>query len=176
MAKRQRSSHLTGEQQQFIVRLIAEFAGPTEIQQEFEKAYGFTLALTTICHYSSHAKWREPIAQMRAALINRLDEIPLCSKFYRLKKLDELFHSENRYRTVRYSGRLDHPIEEKPVGELRQIAALVAQELGELRQVHEHAGATDQPLVFRAYLATGEPVPAPAAIRVPASSDPGSED
>jgi len=158
MSIRRRKNNLTGDQKRFICRLFAEFAEPTEIQCEVEKAFGFRLALSTIYHYRDADKWRSVVETFRADLVKKLTDIPLCSKFYRLKKLDQLFHDENRYRVVRYSGKSEIPIEEKPVGELRQLCALVAQELGELKQVLEHdASASLEEIILGALAHRGQP-------------------
>ncbi len=135
---KQQRNGLTGEQKRFVCRLFAEFEPPEKIRQALRQQYGIHLALPSIIHYRDSDKWGPIIEQMRKSLIEHIGDIPLCSKYYRLKRLDELFHSENHYRVVRYSGRSEHPIEEKPVGELRQLCALAAQELGELKSVLEH--------------------------------------
>jgi hypothetical protein len=173
MAKRQRKNHLNAEQKRFICRMFAEFAAPSQVQAEFEKAFGFQLALSTIYHYRDAELWRPVILDMRKALVNHLGDLPICSKYWRLKQLHELFESENRYRIVRYSGKSEIPIEEKPVGELRQILALAAEELGELRKVLEHQGGEGGPVVHRITFSDGSPVPA-VAVPVPAAAAGGT--
>ena len=138
MPKGQRKNHLSSEHKRLICRLFAEFAEPTEVQAAVEKTFGFRLALSTLYHYRDSEKWKAVVLEMRKELLRHLEDLPIASKYWRLKQLCELFASENRYRVVRYSGKSEIPIEEKPVGELRQLLALAAEELGELKRKVEH--------------------------------------
>lgn len=138
--ERERKNHLNTEQKRFICRLFAEFCGAEEVRQKVRDHYGFLLALNSVIHYRDSEKWKPVIIAMREGLVTNLKDLPIVSKYWRLKKLCELFESENHYRVTRYSGKSENPIEEKPVGELRQLLALAAQELGELKQVMEHEG------------------------------------
>lgn len=174
MASRQRKNHLTAEQKRFICRLFAEYAKPVEIQDAVREQYGFTLALQSVIYYRDAPTWQTTIAAMRTALINHLADLPICSKFWRLKKAGELFETENRYRVTRYSGKSEIPIQEKPVGELRQLLAYAAEELGELRQVVEQRGPGGGMLEYRVHFADGAPVSA-AAVPIPAPPAGGSK-
>jgi len=174
MGRVQRINHLTAEQKRFICRIFAEYGKPVEVQKAVRAQYGFTLALNTIIHYRDSELWKPVILEMREALINHLADLPICSKFWRLKKAGELFETENRYRVTRYSGKSESPIAEKPVGELRQLLAYAAEELGELRQVVEQRGPGGGMLEYRVHFADGAPVSA-AAVPIPAPPAGGSK-
>jgi len=120
--------------------MFAEFERPEVIRQALRERYGFLLAVQSVIYYRDSPKWQAVIVQMRGALINHLEDLPIASKYWRLKQLCELFETENRYRVVRYSGKSERPIEEKPLGELRQLLQLAAEELGQLRRVQVHEG------------------------------------
>lgn len=168
-----RRNGLTGEQKRFVCRLFAEYCTPVEIQNAVREHFGFTLALPSVIYYRDCPKWQSVILEMRVALIRNLADLPISSKYWRLKKIHELFDTENRYRVVRYSGKSEIPIEEKPVGELRQLLQLAAEELGELRQVHEFSGKSGGPLEYRAVFSDGSAVPA-ATVPLPEKPPGGS--
>lgn len=138
-------NRLGDDQRDFILMMLAEYRGPAYICRQFQKTFHRSIASSLVMHYKQSARHQGQIDMHRQRLrATILTHIPLASKFYRLKELDALFHSENHHRIVRYCkgvnsrGQETHvPIYEKPVGELRAICQLIASEMGDLREVHE---------------------------------------
>ena len=138
---------LDADQKQFIIGRLAEFCGLRETSRLFKTRFGFTPSLQSIHHYSHSPKWSAEIDKLRDVLREQIATLPIASKFWRLKKLQALFDQESRYRTVRLirtGGSNDAPrftrIREIPLKEIRELLRQAAEELGELRQVHEHRG------------------------------------
>ena len=154
MARRgTKQRRLTGEQVQFILRLVAEWTPPAEVCSSFRRIFGCEIVHRQVQHYRDHRKWRPEIERLRTALVARISDIPIASKFWRLRARQRLFDAENRYRVVRYAGvrRIVEqpdgsvveepiPIEEIPLGELRQLLLDSAKETGDLSERREISG------------------------------------
>lgn len=135
---------LDDTQRDFILDLIAEYQPPRYICRAFQREFGRSIARSLVSYYKANEKHRDGILLRRARLkATILDRIPIASKYHRLKALDKLFDTENRYRVVRWTKGTDArgnecqlPVFEKPVGELRALLQLAAQEMGDLTEVH----------------------------------------
>lgn len=138
MPSEKTTHRLNAEHREFVCRMFAEFATPSEVMKALEEQHGINLANhQAVQHYRDSEKWRPIIEEMRTALIFNINRLPIASKYWRLKQLQDLFNSENRYRVVRYAKVNEHdytPIEELPLGELRNLLRQAAEELGELRE------------------------------------------
>lgn len=140
-AKQKKHQRLTGEQRRWIIRLLAEWCGPQEIAEGFESTFGRKISHSLVQHYRDSEKWRPEIERARTALLHRISDIPIASKYWRILQRYKLFESENRYRITRYAGSYQGdpgvPIEELPLGELRQLLLDAAREMGDLTERHE---------------------------------------
>jgi hypothetical protein len=85
---------LTKRQREFVCRELAEYVPPGEVAAAFEVEFGQPIAPTTVAYYSTSRRWGPVIAEMRRRLIDRLDRIPISSRFWRLKQLQALFEHE----------------------------------------------------------------------------------
>ena len=151
--RRRKYKRLTGEQVQFVLRLLAEWTPLHEIGSSFCEVFAGEITHNQIQHYRDHPKWRPEIERLRTALVNRISDIPIASKFWRLRARQRLFDAENRYRIVRYAGVrrvirqpdgsvVEEPIaiEELPLGEVRQLLLDSAKETGDLSEKRELTG------------------------------------
>ena len=150
---------LSAIEKEFVLRLIAEFRTGGFVTSAFQKEFGRSISSSLVTYYRQN--FPAEIASYRAQLKFALDSIPIASKFWRLSELQSLYEKANNYRLVRFARGTDKrgnpkriPIYEKPVGELRQLLTLAAQEMGDLKEVVEvRENVTDE---YRAEFETGE--------------------
>jgi len=128
---------LSGPAKELVCQLLAEFARPTEVQKALRQELGVEISLPSISWYRDSPKWAKVIEDKRRALDANLDRLPICSKYWRLKKRQEL---------------LDQAMhQDKPdLGTARGILVDAARELGQLNPEKSdvpHIGSVNLTLV-----------------------------
>ena len=149
-----KGSPLHDVEREFVLRLIAEYGSNTEICRLVQSEFGRSIASSLVSYYRRSEIHAERRAQYRAELKSTiLERIPVASKFYRLQQIQKLI-DEAKWRIVRYADGVDKaghlrkmPIYEKQVGEVRALLQLAAQEMGDLKDVVEHIGSTQDRFV-----------------------------
>ena len=81
---------LNGPAKDLVCQLLAEFARPTEVQAAVKDEFGIEVSLPAILWYRDSAKWSKVIEAKRQALDANLDRLPISSRYWRLKKRQEL--------------------------------------------------------------------------------------
>ncbi len=111
---------LTGPAKDLVCQLLAEFARPTEVQAAVKDEFGIQVSLPSILWYRDSPKWSKVIEAKRQALDANVDRLPISSRYWRLKKRQELLDQ------ARFG--------EKPdLGTARGILLDAAKELGQLK-------------------------------------------
>jgi hypothetical protein len=111
---------LTGPAKDAVCQLLAEHARVTEVQAAVKQEFGIEVSLPAIVWYRDSPKWSKIIEAKRQALDANLDRLPISSRYWRLKKRQELLDQAR-------SG-------EKPdLGTARGILLDAAKELGQLK-------------------------------------------
>ena len=70
-----------------LVKRIAWFWSPTEIQEDLQKTTGKRISIPTIMNYGKTEKWQPIIEKLRDDYNKAMYEVPL---FHKRKRLDEL--------------------------------------------------------------------------------------
>ncbi len=81
---------LNGRAKHLICQLFAEFESPTAIQAAVETEFGVRVSRETLYHYKNHPRWQKVIEEKRQALDANVDRLPISSRFWRLRKRQEL--------------------------------------------------------------------------------------
>ena len=81
---------LNGPAKHLICQLFAEFESPTAIQTAVENEFGVRVSRETLYHYKNHPRWQKVIEEKRQALDANVDRLPISSRFWRLRKRQEL--------------------------------------------------------------------------------------
>ncbi len=111
---------LTGPAKDAVCQLLAEHARPIEVQAAVKQEFGIEVSLPAIVWYRDSPKWSKVIEAKRQALDANVDRLPISSRYWRLKKRQELLDQAR-------SG-------EKPdLGTARGILLDAAKELGQLK-------------------------------------------
>lgn len=121
--RRQKQRKFTASEIQLVIRLLAEWAPLGEIVAEFESTFRRKISHAHVQRYRDSPKWRPEIERLRTALVNRISDIPIGSKFWRLRARQRLFES---------------PL--APLGEQRQLLLDAARETGDLSEKRELTG------------------------------------
>lgn len=103
---------LSNKHKAFIVRELAHFEKPTDIQEEFNERFNVEVSLSQISYYNPNnaqgsrqlaQDWKELFNESRRKFIEGINEEPIAHKRYRLKKLQkaaEKFENMKNYKGV----------------------------------------------------------------------------
>ena len=121
--RRKKPRPFTAAEVQLVLRLLAEWTPLHDIVAEFENTFGRKILHGNVQRYRDSAKWRPEIERLRTALVNRISDIPIASKFWRLRARQRLFEG---------------PL--APTSEQRQLLLDAARETGDLSEKRELTG------------------------------------
>ncbi len=91
MTEKPSTAHkLNGPAKHLICQMLAEFESPGTIQNAVENRFGVRVSRETIYHYRNHPRWKKIIEDKRRALDHNLEQLPIGSKYWRMRKRQDL--------------------------------------------------------------------------------------
>ena len=91
MTEKSSTAHkLNGRAKSLICQLLAEFESPVTILNAVENQFGVRISRESIYYYKNEPRWKKVIAEKRRALDHNLEQLPIGSRYWRMRKRQEL--------------------------------------------------------------------------------------
>lgn len=104
---------LTKQMQIFVVQQLAMFERPNEVRKLLSENFGVEIALPSILNYDiSNPKlaknWKELFQKTRNDFIEKVNDIAIANKAFRLRELNTLYHTQKQ-------SKLQNPVEMRSI-------------------------------------------------------------